>query len=90
MDSYVLNKAIARYGKGDQITMLFEEMAELQNAVCKHGRGRSTAAEIAEEIADVEIMLEQMKIIFECRGLSESIKHEKIERLRRRLEELDD
>lgn len=86
MDSYVLNKAIARYGKDAQITMLFEEMSELQNAVCKFGRNRSSAADIAEEIADVEIMLEQMKIIFECRGLSESIKHEKIERLRSRLE----
>lgn len=90
MDSYVLNHAIERYGKDAQITMLLEEMAELQNAVCKFGRGRSTAADIAEEIADVEIMLEQAKIIFECRGLTESIKHSKVERLRRRLEGRDD
>lgn len=32
--------ALSRYGAQAQITMAFEEMAELQNALCKFLRGR--------------------------------------------------
>lgn len=32
--------AIQTYGKDAQTLMLFEEMAELQDAICKHSRGR--------------------------------------------------
>jgi hypothetical protein len=49
-----------------QYVMLFEEMAELQKAVTKYLRNGSCIvanheADIAEEIADVQIMLDQMK-----------------------------
>ena len=48
--------------------MAFEEMAELQDVLCKFLRGHvdgDTLANIAEEIADVGIMLDQMAIEFE-------------------------
>ena len=47
--------ALSRYGAQAQITMVFEEMAELQDVLCKFLRGRvdgDTLANIAEEIAD--------------------------------------
>ena len=46
--------ALSRYGAQAQITMVFEEMAELQDVLCKFLRGRvdgDTLANIAEEIA---------------------------------------
>lgn len=59
-----LRLAICTYGKGMQIQMLFEEMSELQNAICKCNRGRDTVDHICEEIADVMIMCMQMAIIY--------------------------
>ena len=56
--------AVETYGKESQIQMLFEEMAELQDALCKLARGRHTADHVCEEIADVMIMCFQMAKIF--------------------------
>lgn len=68
----VFKDAIEEFGEAAQVTMVFEEMAELQKELCKWLRGNTDAAEryrIAEEIADVEIMLAQMKLLFDNRGL---------------------
>ena len=59
-----ISLAIKTYGKEAQIQMLFEEMAELQNALCKLARGRGTADQVCEEIADVMIMCLQMAQIY--------------------------
>jgi NTP pyrophosphatase (non-canonical NTP hydrolase) len=56
--------AIKTYGKDTQTQMLFEEMAELQNALCKLARNRGTADQVCEEIADVMIMCLQMAQIY--------------------------
>lgn len=77
--------AVQKFGQESQIGMLFEEMAELQDAVCKQRRGRDSVDHIAEEIADVEIMLEQLKEIYHCHKLASQKRCEKIERLRKRL-----
>ena len=60
----VIKLAIKTYGKEAQTQMLFEEMAELQNAICKLNRGRGTAGDVCEEIADVMIMCLQMAQIY--------------------------
>ena len=60
----ILCEAISTYGEDAQTMMLFEEMSELQNAICKHKRGRDDRQHICEEIADVMVMLDQMSIIF--------------------------
>lgn len=39
-----------------------------------------------EEIADVRIMLEQMLILFDCRGLSDRYRREKVARLEKAVE----
>lgn len=71
-----------------QITMVFEEMAELQDVLCKFLRGRidgDTLANIAEEIADVGIMLDQMAIEFKVEDAVAEQRAVKIRRLRSRL-----
>lgn len=79
--------AVQKFGSESQTRMLFEEMAELQNAICKHYRGRDSAEHIAEEIADVEIMLEQMKELYHFHNLVDQCRGKKVERLRERLED---
>jgi NTP pyrophosphatase (non-canonical NTP hydrolase) len=80
--------AFERFGEPHQLLVAFEEMAELTKAISKAIRysreGHKTA--ITEEIADVEIMLEQVKMIF---GIDdedvEMWRLDKIVRLRRTL-----
>jgi NTP pyrophosphatase (non-canonical NTP hydrolase) len=57
----ILLQAVEHYGAKNQAGQLMGEMGELAAAVTQHFfQGRDRAKEIAEEIADVQIMLEQM------------------------------
>lgn len=75
----VLTAAVLSYGRDAQTDVAIEEMAELTQALIHNRRGRP--ANIAEEIADVEIMLEQLKIIHNCADEVETQKDAKIKRL---------
>jgi hypothetical protein len=55
--------AISFFGKEKQELKAIEEMAELIKALCKKTLGGDVKP-VLEEIADVEIMLEQLKIIY--------------------------
>ncbi|MFQ8581080.1 MAG: hypothetical protein ACLSA6_00360 [Holdemania massiliensis] len=79
--------AIERYGDEAQINQGIEEMAELIQAINKFRRNpcEETLKGIAEEIADVEIMLEQYKIIFGAMLPVNRIKSNKLQRLAERL-----
>lgn len=77
--------AIKTYGKEAQTQMLFEEMAELQNALCKLARNRGTADQVCEEIADVMIMCLQMAHIYGTKRVEQMAQY-KIRRLKNRLE----
>ena len=79
--------ALETWGSVSQINMVFEEMSELQKELCKNLRGKANALCIAEEIADVQIMLEQMIILYNCRGEVEDWKTIKLLRLRRSIED---
>lgn len=81
----VFAKALEQYGEVPQINMVFEEMSELQKELCKHLRGQGNENHIAEEIADVEIVLEQMKLLFNCTTLTHYYRQKKIHRLEERL-----
>ena len=48
---------VQKFGKTSQVNIFFEELAELQNAVCKYLRGRCTKHDVAEEIADTRITI---------------------------------
>ena len=83
MNNEILNKAIAVYGIEAQENVAIEELSELIQAICHTHRCRVN--NIAEEIADCEIMLEQLKIINNCSDDVEKIKTEKLNRLCQRL-----
>lgn len=85
IDEYlILENAIERYGAKAQEGVAQEECAELIQAISKKHRGKPH--NIAEEIADVEIMLEQLKIINSCWKEVKEIKESKIQRLSYRLQ----
>ena len=83
----ILKNALKHYGANSQRIVAIEEMSELTKELCKVSRGEENAAHIAEEIADVRIMLDQMEIMFDCRKQVELIESGKLERLRKRLED---
>ena len=59
----ILSYALKIYGAEAQTLMVMEEMSELTKELCKHARGADNTDAIAEEIADVYIMLNQMEIL---------------------------
>ena len=77
---FIYNKMIEKYGQKDQMLIAVEECSELQKAILKFLRGRCNQIEIAEEMADVEIMLEQLKIMFNNKEEIEYFKKQKIMR----------
>ena len=78
-------KLLELYGD-KQIIIAIEELSELQKELCKALRNKSNYDNIVEEIADVEIMLEQMKIYFNILNKDlERMKEHKIERTKERL-----
>lgn len=81
----ILTDAVATWGQDAQAKMLLEEMSELQKEICKAWRGKDNQVEIAEEVADVEIMLEQIKMIFGIDAAVKKYREQKIEQLRQRL-----
>ena len=83
----IFRSAIDTYGSVMQITVAFEEMSELQKELCKHIRGIGSQENIAEEIADVEIMMEQMKMLFNCEAAVLQVREKKVKRLKERMEQ---
>ena len=70
-----------------QLVVAIEEFTELQKELCKYLRTKkmNNLIAIAEEIADVEIMLEQLKIFFKIDKCEiEEFKKNKIARTRER------
>lgn len=82
----VLERAILTYGVDAQKVMIFEEIAELQKEICKDMRGANNRDEIIEEIADLLIMLEQLKMMHHITEQElEKVMKFKIDRLEKRL-----
>ena len=86
-DNAICQAALETFGKELQVTMAIEEMSELTKELCKNSRGQKNTTHIAEEIADVEIMLQQMVMLFDCEGQVETFRRYKLERLEKRREE---
>lgn len=88
----ILFAAIKKWGKQSQMEMAIEECAELIKAIQKLKRaGDENPREfefiraVCDEIADVEIIMQQLKLIFPVQ-LIEEIKIAKIERLEKRIQ----
>ena len=81
-------RALYTFGAAAQTRMVFEEFSELQKELCKNARGKDNTLEIAEEIADVQIMLEQMILLYDCAGEVKRFREAKVLRLAEKLEEV--
>lgn len=58
--------AVKKHGALPQIGMLYEEMGELMTAINQWTRGRVQIERVAEEMADVCIMLQQLSHVVEA------------------------
>lgn len=61
----IYKQAIMRFGTKAQLNVALKELAELQKEICKYFMGQYARENIIEEMTDVIIMLEQLKLIFE-------------------------
>lgn len=61
-----LGAIVEIYGSDHQQDKAIEECSELIQAICKYKECLDHVENIVDEIADVEIMLNQLKIIFDC------------------------
>lgn len=82
MNTY--ERAIDYFGEERQIIQTCEECSELIQAISKANRyGEKYTDNVAEEIADVLIMIEQIKLIFDITDADiERYKQMKLNRLR--------
>ena len=90
--SKILNSSIDKWGEDLQLIIAMEECGELTRAISKVLRGKEGAiANVIEEVADVQIMIEQITFVLERRGLSnarECIEEQRQQKLRRTVERL--
>ena len=87
-DLNTINKSIEKHGKQMQFNVCIEEMSELTKELCKSMRGLENEDKITEELADVYIMLENVKII--CGIKDKDIQREvnfKLNRLEERMKD---
>lgn len=84
----ICREALAKWGYESQIDMCIEECSELINALEKFRRGRNTKADVITEIADVQIMCEQMQELFGDAETSAE-RHRKLNRLVERLQKYE-
>ncbi|QIB68243.1 hypothetical protein Ami103574_02465 [Aminipila butyrica] len=84
-----LEKIADHYGKDAQAVQCVEELNELAAAILKYRKRRFSEEfdHVIEEIADVEIMLEQIKYLYGIGSdFIDEIKQEKIDRQLARIE----
>lgn len=84
----VLEAALEQWGVEKQTTKTFEEMAELQKEFCKWQLGGGSLDAIAEELADLRIMLDQMELAHDVRIQTMRWRQRKLWRLHKRLFEI--
>lgn len=85
MNDELYYQVLKKYGSDAQLTVAIEELSELIKELCKYKRGFNNQSHIAEEVADVEIVIEQIKLIFKLSKDVERWKALKIVRLADRL-----
>lgn len=85
----IYKKTIDKYGKSKQVVKAVEELSELQKELCKLlltvNNKRKVVTNVAEEIADCEIMIKQLKLILNCDSIVNNWKLYKLKRLEEKL-----
>lgn len=84
-DKELLLDAIYHFGPTHQVEKAIEEMSELTKELIKHKHGAENFDEIAEEMGDVEITLEQLRMIFDNDRIVDASKQEKLRKLRHKI-----
>lgn len=84
----LLQQATDMWGEESQMLLAIEECGELIAVLSQYMRGRKTKADVIEEIADVSLVMRQLRLLF---GQNEVtlIEINKIKRLKMRLERCD-
>lgn len=82
----IYKKVIDTYGPFNQAVIAMEEMSEIIKELSENYRGKKNKESIAEEVADVTIMLEQLSIIYEIKDEVEREMKRKLDRLDKALE----
>lgn len=80
----VYNAALVKYGAENQMIVAVEELSECQKEICKILRGGRDFGHLAEEIADAQIMLEQLVQMFSLHDCVKNYTEMKIIRLSER------
>ena len=84
----VYERALKTWGKEAQMLQVIEEMSELTKEILKNvNRKKDNLAEIIEETADVEIMLEQLKYCYNIHKQVEAYKADKLKIIEQRVKE---
>ena len=83
----VMRQAIDEYGANAQLRQVLEECLELMLAIVKLERFQTHEwwENVAEERADVSIMLDQLDIMLDTMEFSQAIRTQKLVRLEQRL-----
>ena len=79
------NAALRKNGLETQMRKAVEEMSELIKEICKIGSGEGSTVALADEIADVTIMLEQLKLFYHVHDIVDEHVDMKIRRLQGKL-----
>lgn len=90
----LLERVITANGMNKQLDVAIEELSELIQAICKIKRRDSLSNEsfavkgnLAEEMADVEIILAELKLLFDNEDDVKEWENYKLDRLEKRLNE---
>lgn len=86
MNEQTLFRALEAYGRSQQALQTVEECAELQTSIMHWLKNRTGAKEsVIEEIADVTIMVAQMRLAFGPAAV-DAVVDAKLARLQKRIE----
>ena len=77
-----LTRALDKWGADAQILMFIEESAEATEAILYNRRGKVHVDNVIEELADLQIMLHQMRALYDYDGKFLGIYNQKLQRLR--------
>ena len=90
-ENELYKRALLMWGEDLQINLAIEELSELITELSKYLRFKPASANygVIEELADAEIMIEQMKQIFNCEDSVKIVKNKKLKRLAKRINEMD-
>lgn len=81
----VYEEAIDRFGETPQMLVAIEEFSELSAAISRMLTSKGDLLDLVTEVADAEIMLSQIKLLYDISSVVIEEKQRKIDRLKNAL-----